>query len=236
MKKLVLLAALAVLGATANAQLSGNLYLAQANDAGIGIVDQEFSDFPTFSTGAGNVVTFSSSVKLTDVQTRLLDSGTWVADKVNSARLTISKFGSAPSNQHTPGGASSGSDIVYDALITANQTNISNGLFNYVGDASGVPVLSAGTYFITMTGVAGFGAHGQAFHMESTDTSMDSWARNPGGGFGLAGGTSWFHTIDQAGWTKQISMGVNGQAVPEPASMAVLGLGALVALKRKRSK
>ncbi|MBX3112882.1 MAG: PEP-CTERM sorting domain-containing protein [Fimbriimonadaceae bacterium] len=236
MKRLALLTTLAALGAFAHAQLSGNLYLAQANDGGTGIVDQEFGDFPDYSTGAGNVVTFATSVQLADVQTRLTDSGTWIADGVNSGRLTISKFdGSAPSTQHTPGGASSGSDIVYDGVLSATMTNVSGTLFNFVGDASLVPVIDAGTYFVTFTGIADFGAHGQAFHMESSDTSVDSWARNPGGSFGLSGGTDWFKTSLQSGWPTQISLGINGkEAVPEPATMAVLAAGAALLARRRR--
>ena len=70
MKKIIIGALFTVVGACANAQLTGNLYLVQADDTLNGIANQEFADFPTFSIAAGNVVTFGTAVNLSDVQIR----------------------------------------------------------------------------------------------------------------------------------------------------------------------
>jgi len=236
MKKLAIISAFSVLGAMASAQLTGNLYLAQANDAGANFVNQEFGDFPTFSTGIGNVVTFSSAVNLTDVQLRMVDVGSWVSGGVNQARLTISQFSGVPSANHTFGTASVGGDIMYSAIVNASITNVSGTLFNFVGDASGVQNLAAGTYVVSLTGIADFAVRGQAFTQASAAQASDSWARNPGGGFALPIGTAW-GTLSAAssGGMREASMGINGAAVPEPATMAILGLG-VAALARRRAR
>lgn len=236
MKKLAIISAFSVLGAMASAQLTGNLYLAQANDTGGNFVNQEFGDFPTFTTGIGNVVTFGSAVNLTDVQIRMTEAaaGTWISGGVNQARLTISVFSGTPSVNHTFGAASVGGDIAYSAIVNASITNVTNKIFNFVGDATGVTNLAAGTYLVSLTGIADFGVRGQSFQQASLAQASDSWARNPGGGFGLPIGTNW-GMLSAATTFREASMGINGAAVPEPATMAILGLG-VAALARRRRK
>lgn len=234
MKKLAIISAFSVLGAMASAQLTGNLYLSQANDAGSNFVNQEFGDFPTFSTVIGNVVTFSTAVNLTDVQIRMIDSGSWI-NNVNSARLTISQFTGTPSGNHTIGAASAGGDIAYSQIVNATTTNVSGTLFNFTADASGVTNLAAGTYLVSLTGIANFGARGQAFTQAALSPLTDGWYRNPGGAFGLPAGTGWGMLQPAAGF-REAGMGINGEAVPEPATMAVLGLGVAALARRRRNK
>lgn len=235
MKKLAIISAFSVLGAMASAQLTGNLYLSQADDLGGNFVNQEFGDFPTFTTGIGNVVTFGTAVNLTDVQIRMVDSGSWIANGVNTARLTISQFSGTPSANHTFGAASAGGDIAYSAIVNTTINNVSGTLFNFTADASGVTNLAAGTYLVSLTGIADFGARGQAFTQAAVAPATDGWYRNPGGAFGLPAGTGWGQLNPAAGF-REAGMGINGEAVPEPATMAVLGLGVAALARRRRNK
>ncbi len=238
MKKLAIISAFSVLGAMASAQLTGNLYLSQADDAGGNFVNQEFGDFPTFSVVVGNVVTFGTAVNLSDVSIRMVDAGSWISGGVSSARLTISQFTGTPSLNHTIGGASVGGDIAYSAVVNTSINNVSGTLFNFTADASGVTNLAAGTYLVSLTGIADFaGANGrgQAFTQAAIAPATDGWFRNPGGGFGFAAGTNWDMLMGTAGF-REAGMGINGEAVPEPATMAVLGLGVAALARRRRNK
>ncbi|MBX3096512.1 MAG: PEP-CTERM sorting domain-containing protein [Fimbriimonadaceae bacterium] len=241
--KLTIAAMLIVAGSVANAQLTGNLYLEQADDVngpgGLNFVNQAFGDFPDFSTGVGNVVTFGSAVNLSDVQIRYTDSGSWTSGNAPaSAWLTISMFSGSPSSNHDPVGASAGGDIMFSGAVAGSVTNISGSLFNYVADATGVTNLAAGTYLVSLVPIADFGVAGQAFILGALNQSADSYARNPGGGFGFPAGTAWDTLTNASGnpGLRQAGMGINGQAVPEPASMVALGLGALAMVRRRRNK
>ncbi len=80
----------------------------------------------------------------------------------------------------------------------------------------------------------GKGGRSQSFQQASLAQASDSWARNPGGGFGLPIGTNW-GMLSAATTFREASMGINGAAVPEPATMAILGLG-VAALARRRAR
>lgn len=238
--KIATVALAATIGAVASAQLTGNLHLVQANDGGNGWVNQEFSDFPTYSTGTGNTFTVTGGGwNIANIQQRYLDFGAFIANNVNSARLTVSQFTGFPSGNHNPIAGSAGGDIVFSGVVAGVINNVSGSLFNFEIDTTGIGALQGlanGTYLVTATPIASFGANGQAFCMAALAPTGPSWVRNPGGGFGLPAGGGWDELNDAFGGTDtELGIGINGTAVPEPATMAVLGLGAAAMLRRRRS-
>ncbi len=93
--------------------------------------------------------------------------------------------------------------------------------------------LGAGTYWL---GVAVDGGDGNIYNSTTSGTN--------GVGGPLADGNSYFNSTtfganfqaasDFVGAPADFSMGLRGSSVPEPASMAALGLGALAMLRRRR--
>lgn len=227
--------------AGANAQLVGNLYLTQGvGSAGGNFVDQIFSDVPTFSTVSGNVVTVGGpGWNISNVQAQFIDTGSIISGGLNSMLLTVSTFSSTPNTNHTSG-VSAGGGIVFSGLVTSSITNVSGTIFNMETNTSSISALqglAAGQYLFTYTLNSPFSPNGQGFHTLSTDTSTDGWTRNAGGGFAFTSGSNWttYNAAQNGNPRAQFSLGINGtSAVPEPASLAILGLGALNLLARRR--
>ncbi len=243
LKSILILGASTVV-ASANASLVGSLYLAQGdNGASPSFVDQIFEPGnAAFSTVSGNVVTVGGSGwNIANIQAEFFDQGTIVTGGLNSMLLTVSRFSSSPNTNHTSG-VSAGTGIVFSGLVTSTITNSVPAIFNMETNTTGIGALqglAAGQYLFTYSLNASFATFGQGFHTLSTDTSTNGWSRNAGGGFGLPGGTNWGtynsqNPGDTSGKT-QFSLGINGtNAVPEPASIAILGLGSLGLLVRRR--
>lgn len=92
--------------------------------------------------------------------------------------------------------------------------------------------LAAGTYWIGIQGVMNFTPNGQIGVTERLVIS-GSEARfiNPGGGFGV-GTNATLGTLAGAGQQRDVAFRLNG--VPAPSTLALLGLGGLVARRRRR--
>ena len=228
--------------ASSNASLTGNLYLTQGNGGnGSNFIDQVFEPAnAAFSTVSGNVVTVGASGwNISNIQAEFVDNGAVVTGGLNSMLLTVSTFSGTPNTNHTTG-VSAGGGIVFSGLVTSTITNSVPAIFNMETNTSGIGALqglAAGQYLFTYSLNGSLATFGQGFHTLSTDTSTNGWSRNAGGGFGLPGGTNWATYVTQTSDTTatQFSLGINGaNAVPEPASIAILGLGALGLLVRRR--
>ena len=224
----------AVLAAAAALTLSASVASAQIydqsdyNSTGNSLVDQEFADFPDFSTYMVDDVNIAVPTTITDVTTYFtLGIGNWAA--VNTARLNIiPKSGSLPPNSADP---STGTVVPVTLTFGADVIEV---------HASGLNVnLAAGDYWFGLTPITNFGTDGQEFHQYTTASEGligdVAAARNPGGGFGV--GTDWIPapTFDPlTGDDENLAMLIDGVPVPEPTALGLAALGGLGLLRRRR--
>ena len=184
-------------------------------------VDQNFPDFPDFSTFLVSDVVFGSGVTINSITTYYTNVGNlWPQNAAGTATLNI--FADPLSGADDPiTGASVAVDFVTSAdgiAVTASGLNIAIG---------------AGTYWIGLAPELTFNGAGQEFHLEAAGVGENTQGRNPLGGFGL--GTDWFdagQTFAFIDWDAAITI----VGVPAPGAMALLGIAGLSGTRRRRRK
>jgi hypothetical protein len=190
------------------------------------ISDQEYTDFPNSSFYTVSDVTVGSGGwNVTSVST-LVSIGvtleTWNAS-VTQARLHVfSKTGALP--------------LASDSPAASTLVSITTGVLGAEREivASGLNIdLSEGSYWIGLTPIAS-SSLSIAYHFHSASNVGDPSAiRNPAGGAGF--GTNW-GTLGLIGQpVNDLTLRINGTTlVPEPATLAIFGIGALAMLKRRK--
>lgn len=219
MKKTAVLVGVAALGfaSVASAQV---VWDQQPDFSQAAFVDQQFGDFPTFSTYQVHDVVFGGATTITSVTTYFtLGFGNWNSG-ITSAVLNIFS---------DPVG--SGDDPTTGITVPIVISNYGGGL---AVTASGLSInVGAGTSWVGLTPIADFGVYGQEFHAASLPlVGANTLARNPGGDFGV--GTDWvqagptFGGVDYDG-----AITIEGVPVPAPGALALLALGGLAARRRR---
>ncbi len=192
------------------------------NPAGSGdAVNQEFGDFPTYSTYLVADVTIGApGYILTSVSQTMTINPAWAA--VTTARLHI-----FANTGGLPGG---GDDPTASAIVNVSY-DINTGVLSTVGLSMNV---AAGDYWIGITGIGDFGTVGQAFTVGGANVNgqVDSY-RNPGGAFNFPAGTGWGSLTDWATLV-DINLHIEGDAIPAPGALALLGVAGLVTRRRRR--
>ncbi len=183
---------------------------------GVGLANQEFSDFPTYSTYIVSdiVVTAPWHVgRMTQYYVNGSSTPNWSG--LTQGRLNIfPKTGSLPGAGNDPG-----TGIVVPITVAS-------GSLNPVVTASLNLDLNPGNYWIGLTPLTAFGTHGQAFLAQALGVHGDPDAiRNPGGGFAF--GTSWMPagTIPGGHPGYEAAFKLNW---PEPSSLVLISLGVLL--------
>jgi hypothetical protein len=218
---------LLVASSSSNADILWN----QAPNATLGaLIDQQFSDFPTFSTYMVNDVTFGSNVTVNSVTTYFTNqnSGTWLG--VSQGILNIFDGNGLVAGDDPTTGGDFG-----PGLIAVSFTDLGGGIL--AATASGLNInLAAGTYWFGLTPDAAFGTFAQEFHLDSGSTVGSlSQVRNPGAAFGF--GTDWSaSTVLSATYADGPLLIEGTSAIPEPSAAAgllVLSLFGFVARRRR---
>ncbi len=183
MKKFLILS----LVATAFAANADVLYDHSTADAGgTNFVNQEFSDFPTFSTYQVDDATFANPVVIQKVTIWTDRNNTTWLTGLTTCRLNVyAKSGPLPLATDDP---TTGQNV---SVVITNDVN--NGLNSYkiVATLSTPIPEPPGSYWIGLTPELAFGTNGQCFTRGGTGAPIGDLAafRNPGNGFAF--GTNW---------------------------------------------
>lgn len=158
--------------------------LSQANTDAAGVVDQNFTDFPNYSTTT--VDDFSTGGATWNIKKITMyyskNTGHW-SSAINTATLTLfQKSDALPLESDVPGNLG----VIGAALIDRGS------YWELTASTTGVGALQNlhGDYWIGLTPNASFLYYGQEYHYLCSDTVSGSPAalRNPGGAFGTGQG------------------------------------------------
>ena len=194
-----------------------------------GVVDQDFPDYPTYSSGMVDDFTTSSQTwNINRVTTYYTQGFGFWGTGIGSAQLSL----------YTKSGATPGAGDLVGNLgsVPAMLVNL-GGAWALTADTSGVGALQGinGDFWIGLTPTAAFGVFGQEFHLLSSNATIGaaSGVRNIGGSFGF--GTAWYDagTLgSQPGADMLFTL--EGDVVPAPSAAALLALGGVFAGRRRR--
>lgn len=207
----------------------------QGTTAGNGTVDQNFPDFPAYSASmVDDFSTGGQTWNLTRFTTYYTVGGTGAPTLWNPTITT------GTLSFYAKSGALPGAGDVQSNLgnVSISLSLINGGtVWAATCDVSGIGALQGlnGNYWIGLTPTAAFGTYSQEFHLlSSLATNGDGSAlRNGGGGFGV--GTNWISSGSLAGLPPtDMLMTIEGNIVPVPGTLALVGVGGLLAARRRR--
>lgn len=224
MRTLALLVCVGFVGA-ASAQYV--LWDQSAIDPGVNaIVDQDFeAAYEQYSSYmVMDVVTDAGGWNVQEVTTYFTANGAWGPGITNGMLNIFEKTGSLPAAGDDPG---AGTEVALDWVFGANGWEVT---------AAGLDIdLAGGTeYWIGLTPMADFGTYGQEFHQAAPIVGENTAWRNPGAAFGYGGDWTYAHVLDSTfTWPDAFDAAFKVVGIPEPASLALLGLGALALIRRR---
>ncbi len=193
-------------------------------------VDQQFADFPDFSTYLLACVTIERDTFIHDVTTYYTNANNlWPQGQIEAVLNITRQDNGLPPNDYDPGGPQvGGAGLKVLADMSANGDRLS-----LTAHLDGGITLEAGKYWIGLTPKLDFGMFGQEFHKGSDFFEKNTAGRNPGGGFGV--GTDWFDAgLVFGGVDWGMALTITGKNVPTPGALALLGIAGLLVTGRRR--
>lgn len=168
------------------------------------VASQSFSDFPSFTTFAFDDFTLTKNSSLTSLKA----FGTETGNSGLNTSVTAEIWSGLPG---------SGSAL---ASFSGTEDASGNLTFNLGGYQ-----LGAGTYWLTGYVTRAFGSGGGQWFFDTSEpvTGAEAQFYNPGNGFGLGSAPI---PVSRLGIpASNLAFTLEGSAVPEPASLALAGLG-----------
>lgn len=195
----------------------------------IGIVDQDFADFPTYSTvEVDDFTTGGQTWNVDTVVTYFTYNSAWVGN--HTAQLSLYK--------KTSGMPGSGDHMGNLGSVPVTIYDLGGSALAVVADTSGVGGMQGlnGDFWVGLTPSLAFGSYGQAFHLLSGNATIGDGARNrnEGGSFGF--GSDWLDGPGLFGGlpNNDHCYTLGGEVVPAPGAAALLALGGIFAGRRRR--
>ncbi len=230
MKRLQLALGVAITGAllaAPDARAQEVIFDAPPNNDLAAFVDQQFADFPDFSTYLLACVTIERDTFLHDVTTYYTNlNGLWPQGTISAVLNITRQDGDLPSNDYDPSEGLGGLKVEADMAANGDRLSLT-------AHVNGGITLEAGKYWIGLTPSLDFGGFGQEFHKGSDFFEKNTVGRNPGGGFGV--GTDWFEAGPVFGGVDWgMALTITGKNVPTPGALALLGIAGLVVAGRRR--
>ena len=193
------------------------------------IVDQEFGDFPTYSSYMANDFEVDGPgwhiTKMTVYFTN--QNGGW-NDTITSGRFNFHSKAPYPDCSFPTVDADQGDVVPITLTPDANGWAISTDLDIYVGAGE--------AYWIGLTPIADFGVYSQEFHRAAPIVGCNTAWQNPGGSFGYGADWTYAYVLDSTGtWEDAYDMAmlIEGYYVPAPGALALLGLAGLARRRRR---
>ena len=189
------------------------------------LVDEEFLDYPTYSSYMMMDVVASTDWTVDSVSIYLTDGQNGVWQAINQARLNVFSW--------TPGSLPLASDDpAAGTLVSVTMTDLGD---TFKMTASGLNLdLSAGNYWIGLAPQATHATQGQEFHRAAPIIGDNAAWRNPGGAFGFGTGWNYAYIIDTLGqWEDTYEGAILIEGIPAPGALALLGLAGLVSRRRR---
>ena len=216
MRKLLVLTIVLGLASWASADVLWD----QQPTGGNNYVDQEFGDFGDYSSYmVTDVDVDTGGWNITSVTTYFTTgNGTWAQGM--GGRLNIfDRTGALPAAGDDP---TAGLAVAVDVTVSGGMTVVT---------ASGLDIdVPAGAAWIGLAPSGDFAVYGQEFHLDAPLEGDASAWRNPGNAFG--NGTEWLNLPLVGYLYGDPSITIEGTIIPEPASLLLLGLGALLIRRR----
>ncbi len=198
-----------------------------------GTVSQNFPDFPTFSSIGIDDFQTLAPFKLTAADAVFVRNPGTVFTPAGATAWTVSIYSLAGGTN--PAAAVTG-DVQTFNLTPAQMTFTNPAANTFVVSlnlAAANVTLPAGTYWMGVAPTAAFGTAGQGFVLESSLVAagavpLNARTINPGNGFGNG-------TNIQTNPAANLELRLFGDPVPEPTSLAAVGLATLAIVRRRRA-